>query len=105
MPHWDPNDDANKNEPAGHRPTPSYEWANSETAMAARDATDEILALAKKLRAAAASFNTPAGGIGSLFDSVSHAAGRTRYGAPLPKLALKARPTGEDPRRVDTYPR
>jgi hypothetical protein len=105
MPHWDPNDDANKNEPPGHRATPSYRWPNSESAMAARDATDEILALAKKLRAAAARFNTPAGGVGSIFDSVSPAAGRTRDGAPLPKLALKARPTGEDPRRVDTYPR
>jgi predicted acylesterase/phospholipase RssA len=88
----------------GGRATPSYAWANAEAADAAARGVGHLVDAAEGLRREAEAL---AGGRpvaeASVFDGMPGADGRPKRGAPRPKLGLKMRPLGADPRALATY--
>lgn len=101
-----PDNGTGPDRPPGRRATPSYRWRSDKAADAAGHGVDAVLDLAATLQAAAKDLSppgTPAAAT-SLFDVVPAADGqRAKGGAPLPKLGLRQRPVGEDPRAACTY--
>jgi hypothetical protein len=101
---WDPTNFQNARTVApGHRVTPSYPWANSSAAIVAGTSTDAVIALAEQIRGEAQSLSTSSSSQAiSVFDGL-FSGGRSRAGAPRPKMVLKMRPSGGDPKNSITY--